>query len=42
MLKFVIDEKDEEAASLKVRGICDDLRIYNPLVSRVTVDARRA
>ena len=38
MLKFTIKEKDKKAAQLKVQEICDDLRIYNPMVSVVTVD----
>jgi phosphoribosylformylglycinamidine synthase len=38
MLKFTIKEKDKKTAQLKVQEICDDLRIYNPMVSIVTVD----
>jgi phosphoribosylformylglycinamidine synthase len=38
MLKFTIKEKDKKTAQSKVREICDDLRIYNPMVSIVTVD----
>ena len=38
MLKFTIKEKDKKTASSKVKQICDDLRIYNPLVSIVSVD----
>ena len=38
MLKFTIKEKDKKTAQLKVQKICDDLRIYNPMVSKVTVD----
>lgn len=38
MLKFTIQEKDQKAAKEKIQSICDDLRIYNPLVSKVTVD----
>ncbi len=37
MLKFTVDGDGEGDAVEKVRGICDELRIYNPLVSRVTV-----
>ena len=33
MLKFSIDEKDKETAQSKVNEICDELRIYNPMVS---------
>jgi len=38
MLRFVIEEKDGAGAAETVRRMCDELRIYNPLVSRVTFD----
>jgi len=38
MLKFTIQEKDKKTAEKKVQEICDDLRIYNPMVSKVTID----
>jgi len=38
MLKFIIKEKDKKAAKSKVQEICDELRIYNPMVSKVTID----
>lgn len=38
MLKFTIQENDEQSAQSKVQEICDDLRIYNPMVSVVTID----
>ncbi len=38
MLKFTIKEKDKKSAQSKVREICDELRIYNPMVSIVTTD----
>lgn len=38
MLKFTIKEKDKKTAQKKVQEICDDLRIYNPMVSKVTID----
>jgi len=38
MLKFIIEEKNKETAQSKVQEICDDLRIYNPMVSKVTID----
>jgi phosphoribosylformylglycinamidine synthase len=38
MLKFTIKEKDKKIAKIKVQEICDELRIYNPMVSRVTID----
>ncbi len=37
MLKFTIDEKDKKTAQSKVQEICDDLRIYNPMVSKVVI-----
>ena len=37
MLKFTINEKDKKTAQSKVQEICDDLRIYNPMVSKVTI-----
>ena len=38
MLKFTIDESDKETAKSKIQEICNDLRIYNPMVSKVTID----
>lgn len=38
MLKFTIKEKDKKSAKSKVQEICDELRIYNPMVSKVTID----
>jgi phosphoribosylformylglycinamidine synthase len=38
MLKFTIKEKDRKTAQTKVQEICDELRIYNPMVSKVTID----
>ena len=38
MLKFTIQENDKKTARLKVQEICDDLRIYNPMVSIVTIN----
>ena len=37
ILKFSTAEKNEETAKNNVIKICDELRIYNPLVSMVTV-----
>ncbi len=42
MLKFTIKEKDKKTAQSKVQEICDDLRIYNPMVSKVTIDVFNA
>ena len=38
MLKFTIKENDKKSAQSKVQEICDELRIYNPMVSIVTID----
>ena len=38
MLKFTVNAKDKKTAEGKIQKICDDLRIYNPLVSKVTID----
>ena len=38
MLKFSIDETDKQSAQSKVQEICDELRIYNPMVSVVKLD----
>ena len=38
MLKFTIQENDKKTAQSKVQEICDDLRIYNPMVSIVTIN----
>jgi phosphoribosylformylglycinamidine synthase len=38
MLKFTIQEKDKKTAQVKVQEICDDLRIYNPMVRKITID----
>ncbi|HUU48182.1 MAG TPA: phosphoribosylformylglycinamidine synthase subunit PurS [Nitrosopumilaceae archaeon] len=39
MLKFTINEKDKKTAESKIQSICDELRIYNPMVSQVTINA---
>jgi phosphoribosylformylglycinamidine synthase subunit PurS len=38
MLKFKINEKNEVIAEKKIQKLCDDLRIYNPMVSKITID----
>ena len=38
MLKFTIEAEDKEDAKTRVQEICDELRIYNPMVSMVTID----
>ena len=42
MLKFSITEKNKKLAESKVLKICDELRIYNSLVSKVTVNVNNA
>jgi len=42
MLKFTIKEKDKKSAKSKVKEICDELRIYNPMVSKITLDVFEA
>tara|TARA_B110000014_G_C19671887_1_gene352736 strand:+ start:204 stop:464 length:261 start_codon:yes stop_codon:yes gene_type:complete len=41
ILKFSIIEKNESVAKDKIRKICDEMRIYNPLVSKVTVTVEK-
>lgn len=38
MLKFTIKEKNKKSAENKIQEICDELRIYNPMVSKVTIE----
>jgi phosphoribosylformylglycinamidine synthase len=38
MLKFTINEKTKSLAEQKIRKLCDDLRIYNPMVSKITLE----
>jgi len=38
MLKFKIIEKSNALAEKKIRKLCDDLRIYNPMVSKITIE----
>ena len=37
-----ITEKNKKLAESKVLKICNDLRIYNPLVSKVTVNVNQS
>jgi len=37
MLKFTITEKNKKLAQNKIQKICDELRIYNPMVSKITI-----
>ena len=37
MLKFEIKEKNKIHAKNQIQKLCDELRIYNPMVSQITV-----
>ena len=39
MLKFEVDAKNKKIAEKTVMDLCDEFRIYNPLVSRVTIES---
>ena len=41
ILKFSVSEKNERSAKDKITKICDEMRIYNPLVSKVTVTVEK-
>jgi len=41
ILRFTIVGKDVKSVELKVEKICDELRIFNPLVSKVTISANK-
>ena len=38
MLKFEVDAKNKKIAEKTVMDLCNEFRIYNPLVSRVSVE----
>ena len=42
MLKFLIDAKNKESAEKEVLDLCNEFRIYNPLVSKVSVESLNA
>lgn len=42
MLRFTVSAPSARAASSIVRRLCDELRIYNPLVSELSVTASAA
>jgi len=37
MLKFNIKEKNKITAKKTIQKLCDELRIYNPMVSKLTI-----
>ena len=41
ILRFLVTGNDKKSVERKVSKICDDLRIFNPLVSKVTISATR-
>ena len=38
ILKFQVDEKNKKLAEERIHKLCDELRIFNPLVSQVTFE----
>ena len=42
MLKFEVDTKNKKIAEKTVMDLCNEFRIYNPLVSRITVESSEA
>ena len=42
ILKFSITERNESIAKIRVLNICDEMRIYNPLVSKVTATVEKS
>jgi len=42
MLRFVIDAKNKESAEKTVLETCNEFRIFNPLVSKVSVETLNA
>ena len=39
MLKFQINATSKKSAEVAIRKLCNELRIYNPMVSKVTFTA---
>lgn len=42
LLRFTIDAVDRNAAESAIRGLCEVLRIYNPVVSKITLETRES
>jgi len=40
ILKFTVDTTDKKMAEKIVENICQELRIFNPLVSKVMIEAK--
>ena len=41
MLRFVIDSKNKESAEKTILAVCNEFRIFNPLVSKVSVETQK-
>jgi len=39
ILRFTVVVNDKKSAEKKVKEICNELRIFNPLVSKITISA---
>lgn len=37
LLKFQINEKNKKLAEKKIEQLCDELRIFNPMVSKLSI-----
>lgn len=37
MLKFTIKEKNKKSAEEKIRNLCNEMRIFNPMVSQISI-----
>ena len=40
ILKFTVDTTDKKMAEKIIENICQELRIFNPLVSKVIIEAK--
>ena len=40
VLKFTVDTTDKKMAEKIVKNVCEELRIFNPLVSKVIIEAK--
>ena len=38
LLKFQINEKNKKLAEKKIEQLCDELRIFNPIVSKLSIN----
>ena len=42
LLNFVISSKDKESAEKTILKVCNEFRIFNPLVSKISVETLKA